>query len=63
MVNAIKQVHIGNLRPDSVGAWRFARTTASVCAEELCFETPRHDGRCRKHAAMVAQPRKELHQR
>ena len=60
MVSEINRVHIGNRRPDSLGAWRFARTTNSVCAEELCFEIPRHDGRCRPHAAKAAQVKKEL---
>ena len=60
MVNPINQVHIGNRRPDSLGAWQFARTSHSVCAESMCFEIPRRDDRCRKHAAQASQAKKEL---
>jgi len=62
MVSEINRVHIGNRRPNSVGAWRFARTTKSVCAEELCFEIPREDGMCKPHAAKARQAKKELAQ-
>lgn len=60
MVNEIKRVGIGNIRDGSLGAWRFARLSHSVCSESMCFEIPGEDDRCRKHRNQAAQPNKEL---
>lgn len=60
MVDATKQIHIGNRRPDSLGAWRFARLSHSVCAESMCFDIPRDDDMCRPHAAKARQAKRAL---
>ena len=60
MVNEINRVGIGNRRDGSLGAWRFARTTNSVCAESMCFEVPGENDRCRRHQPTASQPEKKL---
>lgn len=62
MVNEIKRVGIGNFRDGSLGAWRIARSSHSVCAESMCFEIPTHNDRCRAHHAKASQSTKRLNE-
>lgn len=61
MTNEINRVGIGNIRDRSLGAWRFARLSHSVCGESMCFEIPlENQDYCGQHKNRASQPEKKL---